>query len=65
MSAGFFLVGGVIFSIYVYFLVWNIYTSNKQQREENYPNYQQSQGMVDSVDKDGHGNYGRFPKNEK
>ena len=65
MNAAFFIVGGVIFSIYVYFLIWNIFTSNKKQREENYPGYYQRHGMVDNMDMDGHGNYGRFPKNKK
>ena len=55
MSIGFFIVGFIIFSVYVYFLIWNIFTSNKKQREENYPN------KVDTLDMDGHGNYGRFP----
>jgi hypothetical protein len=54
MSIGFFIVGGVIFSVYVYFLIWNIFTSNKKQREENYPR------TADSIDMDGHGNWGRF-----
>ena len=58
MSIGFFIVGTIIFSVYVYFLIWNIFTSNKKQREENYPNYS------DSIDMDGHGNWGRFiPEN--
>lgn len=55
MSIGFFIVGGIIFTFYVYFLIWNIFTSNRKQREENYPS------KVDSIDMDGHGNYGRFP----
>jgi len=54
MSIGFFLVGGVIFSVYVYFLIWNIFTSNKKQRQENYPR------VADTIDMDGHGNWGRF-----
>ena len=54
MSGGFFIVGGIIFSVYVYFLIWNIFYSNKKQREENY-------GIsVDTIDMDGHGNWGRF-----
>ena len=60
MSLGFFIVGAVIFSFYVYFLIWNIFSSNKKQREENYPNYYSRHGMVDDVDMDGHGNWGRF-----
>ena len=55
MSLGFFVVGGIIFTFYVYFLIWNIFTSNRKQREENYPS------KVDSIDMDGHGNWGRFP----
>ena len=61
MSGGFFIVGGIIFSVYVYFTVWNINTSARKSREENYP----SIGKVDVVDMDGHGNYGRFPNTTK
>ena len=60
MSIGFFIVGFIIFSVYVYFLIWNIFTSNRKQREENYPTQ-----FVDNVDMDGHGNYGRFPSEKK
>lgn len=38
MSIGFFIVGFVIFSVYIYFTLWNIYYSGKKQAEENYPN---------------------------
>ena len=38
MSIGFFIVGGVIFSIYLFLMFWNIVYSNKKQSEENYPN---------------------------
>ena len=38
MSISFFIIGGVIFSIYMYFTIWNIFYSNKKQKEENYPN---------------------------
>jgi hypothetical protein len=65
MSIAFFIVGGVIFSIYVYFLIWNIFTSNRKQREENYYGYYQRHGMVDNMDMDGHGNYGRFVPEKK
>lgn len=62
MSIGFFIVGGVIFSFYVYFLIWNIFYSARKQREENYP----STNLVDNVDMDGHGNWGRFvPENKR
>ncbi|WP_296635585.1 hypothetical protein [Polaribacter sp.] len=58
MNLEFFIVGGVIFSVYMYFTLWNIYYSSKKQRENNYPNYNQP----DTMDMDGMGNYGRFPK---
>ena len=65
MSLAFFIVGGVIFSIYLYFLIWNILISNRKQREENYPGYYSRQGMVDNIDMDGQGNYGRFVPEKK
>jgi hypothetical protein len=37
MSKGFFIIGAVIFALYMYFTIWNIFYSNKKQREENYP----------------------------
>lgn len=59
MSGGFFIIGGIIFSVYVYFTIWNINTSAKKNREENYPS------KVDTLDMDGHGNYGRFPTQKR
>ncbi len=38
MSITFFIVGAVIFSIYLFLMFWNITNSNKKQKEENYPN---------------------------
>lgn len=38
MSVGFFIVGGVIFAVYLFLMSWNIFYSSKKQREENYPN---------------------------
>ena len=58
MSITMFIVGAVIFAVYLYFLIWNIFWSSKKQREENYPGLT---GMGDPVDYDGMGNYGRFP----
>jgi len=58
MNIGMFIVGGIIFGIYMYFLIWNIFYSSKKQREENYPNLKD---RSDLVDYDGMGNYGRFP----
>ena len=57
MDLSFFIVGFIIFSFYVYFLIWNIFNSTKKQREEN--NYRQE---VDNVDMDGMGNFNRFGK---
>ncbi len=38
MSIGFFIIGGIIFLVYVFLTMWNIFYSGKKQREENYPN---------------------------
>lgn len=38
MSLGFFIIGGIIFAVYMYLTIWNIKYSNKKQKEENYPN---------------------------
>lgn len=55
MSIGMFVIGFIIFSGYVYFLIWNIYYSSRKQKEENYPD------LVDDMDMDGMGNFSRFP----
>jgi hypothetical protein len=60
MSSTFFIVGFCIFALYVYLLVWNIFYNSKKQREENGYDYY-SRNLVDNMDMDGHGNYGRFP----
>lgn len=63
MNLGFFIIGGVIFALYMGLTIWNIIYSNKKQREENYPKYYDRHGSVpDTMDMDGMGNYGRFPK---
>jgi CHASE3 domain sensor protein len=38
MNIGFFIIGAVIFSVYIGLTFWNIFYSNQKQREENYPN---------------------------
>ncbi len=38
MSVSFFIVGGVIFAIYLFLMFWNVINSNKKQKKENYPN---------------------------
>jgi hypothetical protein len=43
VSIGFFIIGAVIFSIYLYFTIWNIYYSNTKQREESYPTVREKQ----------------------
>ena len=37
MNLGFFLIGTVIFAIYIGLTLWNIIYSAKKQKEENYP----------------------------
>jgi|TARA_Y100000385_G_C13086218_1_gene636478 hypothetical protein len=56
MELGMFIIGFIIFLIYVYFLIWNIFYGNKKQREENYYGRES-----DEIDTDGMGNFSRFP----
>ncbi|MDA9026479.1 MAG: hypothetical protein ACKVK4_09375 [Flavobacteriales bacterium] len=56
MGLGMFIIGFVIFLFYVYFLIWNIFYSNKKQRDEN--NYGPKS---DELDSDGMGDFTRFP----
>ena len=39
MNLAMFIVGAVIFSVYVAFLMWNIFYNHSKNKEENYPNY--------------------------
>ena len=58
MGIAMFIIGFIIFVIYVYFLIWNVFYSSKKQREENgYTN------QPDILDSDGMGDFSRFPKN--
>jgi hypothetical protein len=43
MNIGFFLIGGIIFFIYIALTCWNIFYSHRKQREENYPNLKKNQ----------------------
>ncbi|SHF79183.1 hypothetical protein SAMN05444396_101413 [Flavobacterium segetis] len=43
MSISFFIIGAIIFSIYLYFTIWNIYYSNNKQRKESYPTVREKQ----------------------
>jgi hypothetical protein len=38
MNIGFFIIGAMIFSVYIGLTFWNIFYSNRKQRDENYPN---------------------------
>ena len=58
MSLTFFIVGGIIFGLYIYLTVWNIFYNSRKQQEENYPNLT---GMGEPIDYDGMGNFSRFP----
>jgi len=37
MNISFFIVGGIIFAIYMALTIWNIVYSSRKQKEENYP----------------------------
>lgn len=39
MNIAMFIVGFVIFTAYVGFLMWNIFYNHKKNKEENYPGY--------------------------
>jgi hypothetical protein len=41
MNIGFFIVGGMIFSVYIALTFLNIFYSNRKQKEENYPDKKQ------------------------
>lgn len=58
MSIGMFIIGFVIFAVYISLMVWSIFYNNRKQQEENYPHLT---GMGDSIDYDGMGNFSRFP----
>ena len=51
-----FIIGLVIFIIYVYFLIWNIFYSTKSKDKNKYDN------SADVLDSDGMGDFSRFPK---
>jgi len=54
MSISFFIVGAVIFAVYVYMLLTVIVGQHRKQRREHHSAY-------DLQDNEGHGNYGRVP----
>ena len=65
---GMFIIGFIIFALYLWGLLTMIYRGHRQQREEfeNDPEirayYKKLQDEDDYVDYDGHGNWGRFIK---
>lgn len=62
MSLGFFIVGFIIFVVYVGLLVWSIFYNSRKQKEENYPSFQIHS---ESMDYDGMGDFSRFPVNTR
>ena len=44
MNIVMFIVGAVIFAVYVAFLMWNIFYNHNKNGEENYPNYYSRHG---------------------
>ena len=39
MNVAMFIVGFCIFSVYIYFTIWNIFYGARKNKEENYPDY--------------------------
>ena len=63
-----FIIGFIIFAVYLYALLRAIYWGHNSQRQDqlNDPelrNYYARYNTPDDLDYDGHGNYGRFPPN--
>ena len=55
-----FTTGFVIFSIYMAFLIWNIYNGHKPRSNERPLDHE-----PDNLDMDGMGNFNRFPADKK
>ena len=58
MSPTMWIVGSVIFAVYMYFTVWNINNGSKQTQQREDVSY-------DIMDMDGMGNFSRFPTDIK
>ena len=58
MSVTMWIVGSIIFTVYMYFTVWNINNGSKQTQQREDSSY-------DIMDMDGMGNFSRFPTNIK
>ena len=44
MNVTMFIVGAAIFSVYIYFTIWNIFYGARKNKEENYPGYYERHG---------------------
>jgi hypothetical protein len=64
MNLGFFIMGGLIFAVYIYFTIWNIFYGARKQREENYPGYYDRHGQMGGSRPDGMGNFIKSPSTE-
>ena len=58
MSVTMWIVGGIIFAVYMYFTIWNINNGSK-------PPAQREDASYDVMDMDGMGNFSRFPAQRK
>jgi hypothetical protein len=62
MSTGFFVVGAIIFSIYMYFTIWNINRGAKAQQQENERReLRRKYSNPSHIDYDGMGDFTRMP----
>ena len=50
MNIAMFIVGGCIFSVYVFFTIWNIFYGARKNKEENYPEYYDRHGSPKQVE---------------
>ncbi len=62
MSIEMFIVGAVLFALYLFFTIWNIIHNNKRQVEDN--KSIKDDGIIDEIDSDGMGNFSRFPQDK-
>lgn len=58
MSTTMWIVGSIIFAVYMYFTIWNINNGSKQIQQREDASY-------DVMDMDGMGNFSRFPTDVK
>jgi hypothetical protein len=58
MNVTMWIVGSIIFIVYMYFTIWNINNGSKQTQQREDSSY-------DVMDMDGMGNFSRFPTNIK